>query len=104
MTSPITIGTTAIVVLPVNNRRADVRMQNTGTSSIYIKRIPLGAISTTVSSTDYEVLLGPSLGEAGESEAGEPFVTDSVAAFVAVSSAANGKLAIFETNNIRTHG
>lgn len=94
MASPLTISTTASIVALVNKRRNSIRFQNSGTTTIYIKKIPIAGTTTTVSVTDYEVLLAPST-SAGE--AGEAFVTDSVASFMAISSAAAGILAVYET-------
>lgn len=95
MASPITIGTTAITIATRNTRRSDIRFQNTGATIIYIKKIPAEGLFTPPSATDYEVLLAP---PAALTESGEAFITDSISSFAAVSSAAAGVLAIYETN------
>jgi len=95
MASPITVGTTAIVVALANLSRADIRFQNTSlTQTIYLKRVPSTGLFTPVSTTDYDVRMLP---DSATGEGGEPFETNSVSAFQAISSAAAGTLAIYET-------
>lgn len=94
MASPLTIGTSAVTVVPIRKKRDNVRMQNTGATVIYIKKIPLEGPFSIVSPTDYDVLLTSSTTTA---EAGDAFETDSISSFMAVSSAAGGLLAIYET-------
>jgi hypothetical protein len=94
MVTPVTIGTTAVTVLPANTRRYSVRFQNTGASTLYFVR----QISTTVANvptiTNYEFLLGPG----GATEINEAYTeTRSTAQFNVVSSAAGGTLAVLET-------
>ena len=97
MSSPITIGVTAIVAVAANPCRADVRFQNTGVSILYLKKIPKCGVFTIPSWTDYEVLLAPA---ALLTEAGEAFTTNSCAAFSVVSSIPGGILAIYETQKV----
>ena len=97
MTSPITIGISAIVVAQLDKKRAVIRFQNTGVSIIYLKKIPSRGVFTPPSASDYEVLLAPA---ALLTEAGEAFFTNSVSAFAAVSSVAGGILAIYETKKV----
>jgi hypothetical protein len=98
MASPLTIGTTATVVALVNRSRVNIRFQNTSpTQVIYIKKIPLTGTYTAVSSTDYEVALQPVTALV---EGGEAFETNSVASFMAISSAAAGVLAVYETSKV----
>jgi len=94
MASPLIIGTTAVAIAVRNTRRADIRFQNTGATIIYIKKVPLEGLFTPPSATDYEVLLAP---PAALTESGEAFITDSISSFAAVSSAAAGVLAVYET-------
>lgn len=111
MASPITIGTTAMVVALKSAARADIRFQNTGSSTIYIKKIPLSGAFSTVTSTDYEVKILPFTSEDADEEdddrrrtgEGEAFETNSIAGFMAVSSSSHGLLAIYETKHKRSH-
>lgn len=113
MASPVMIGTTASVVVPINRRRADVRFQNTGDTIIYLKKFPLTGAYTVVSASDYEVMLTPASSSSNNGHGnddnngndhskgvGESFWTDSIASFMAVSSASGGSLSIYETNKI----
>lgn len=59
MASPLTIGTTATVIAPKKTNRADLRLQNVGSTTLYIKKIPLSGGYSLVSSSDYEVMLTP---------------------------------------------
>ena len=97
MSSPITVGITAIVAVPANACRADVRFQNTGVSILYLKKIPRCGVFSPPSWIDYEVLLAPA---ALLTEAGEAFTTNSCAAFSVVSSIPGGVLAIYETQKV----
>ena len=97
MISPIFVGVTAIVAVPSNIQRANVRFQNTGVSILYLKKIPKSGAFTLPSITDYEVLLAPA---ALLTEAGEAFTTNSTAAFSVVSSIPGGILAIYETQKV----
>lgn len=96
MASPLTIGTTASIIALVNTKRNSIRFQNTSSASqiIYIKKIPLTGTTTTVSPTDYDVRLFAGVLAEGLEEA---FETQSVASFMAISSAAAGTLAVYET-------
>lgn len=92
MASPLSIGTSAVTIAAVNTNRVLIRFQNTGATIIYIKRVPLTGYFTTVSPTDFEVMLAiPAAGTV------EFFETNSASAFIAVSSAASGFLAVYET-------
>jgi len=98
MASPLVIGTTAVVIALVNKQRANIRFQNTSaTQIIYIKKIPLTGTYTVVSATDYDLKMLP---DSATGEGGEPFETNSVCSFMAISSAAAGTIAVFETNNV----
>lgn len=98
MASPITVGVVAIVVAPINKKRAAIKFQNTSpTQIIYIKKIPLSGAFSTVSATDYEFKLSPL---AEPTEGAESFETNSIASFMAISSAAGGILAIYETQYV----
>jgi len=113
MASPISVGTTAIVVAPINQARALIRFQNTSAVSsssssssssappssniIYIKKIPLSGAYPVVSATNYDVRLFAGQINEGLSEI---FETNSIASFMAVSSAASGVLAVYETINV----
>jgi len=95
MASPVTLGTTAAVVLLPNLSRAGVRFQNTSaTQTIYLKRVPSEGLYTAVSTTDYDVRMLP---DSATGEGGEPFETNSVSGFQAIASAAAATLAIYET-------
>jgi len=96
MASPISMGTSAIVVIPSNVSRFGVRFQNvSATQIIYLKRIPTSGAYAIVSATDYDVRILPS-----GSEDQDPFETKSTASFMAVASASGAHLAIFETVKI----
>ena len=96
MASPLVVGTTSVVVAPINTSRASLQIQNTSaTQTIYIKKIPISGSFTVVSATDYEMLLTPATAAAGDA-----FVTNSVASFMAIASAAGGAVAIYETNKV----
>lgn len=98
MASPIGVGVAASIVAVVNRNRADIRFQNTSaTQTIYIKKIPLSGSVTTVSATDYEIRLLP---DSATDVAGEAFITNSVASFMAIATAAGGTLAVYETNRV----
>jgi len=98
MASPLVVGTTSVVVAPINTSRASLQIQNTSaTQTIYIKKIPISGSFTVVSATDYEMLLTPATATAA---AGDAFVTNSVASFMAIASAAGGAVAIYETNKV----
>lgn len=96
MASPIVIGTTASVVVPINKNRAVVRFQNVGSSNIFIKKIPLEGAYSVVSHTDFEIDLFPA---SSSQEGGEAFETNSIASFMAVGTGATS-LAIYETNKV----
>lgn len=97
MASPVTIGTTAIVVAPINKKRSLIRFQNTSaTQVIYIKKVPITGTFTVVSAADYEVLLEPITALV---DGGDAFETNSVASFMAIASAAAGTLAVYETSH-----
>lgn len=96
MASPITVGTSAVILVPINTSRANLQIQNTSaTQTIYLKRIPVSGAYTVVSATDYEMLLTPASATAA---AGDAFVTNSVASFMAIASASGGLVAVYETN------
>lgn len=97
MASPIIVGTSAIVVAPINKKRSNIRFQNASPNIVYLKKIPLSGPYTVVSATDFEVQLFPA---SSSQEGGEAFETNSVASFMAIAAAANSALAIYETNNI----
>lgn len=96
MSSPIFVGTSAIVVAPINKKRSSIRFQNVSSHSIYLKKIPISGSYIVVSTTDYEIELAPNTG-GGE---GSIFETDSISSFMAVSSNAAGKMAIYETSKV----
>jgi len=97
MANPLIVGITSELVAPIERRRALIRFQNTGATIIYIKKIPLEGVVTDVSPTDYQIALYPA---ASSSEGGEAFDTTSIASFRAISSAAGGLLAVYETKYI----
>ena len=101
MSSPLTIGTTAELVAPIRKNRASIRFQNTGTHTIYMKKIPSSGVFTPPTPSDYEVLLAPS---SNDTEAGEAFVTNSISAFAAVGASAGSLLAVYETKKVGYHG
>lgn len=97
MASPIVVGTAAMVAVPINVNRGIVRFQNTSaTQIIYIKKIPLSGSYGVVSATDYEVRLLPD----DAVSTGDYFETNSIASFMAISSAAAGSLSIYETSKV----
>lgn len=119
MSTPLTVGPIPTVAITKNVKRADVRFQNVGETTLYFYRAP-----GIPSSTNYEFVLYP--GNIDESENGNsdkndddngngnptppPFqkvgittiITDSTKQFNVVSSGNNGKLAIYETINVNT--
>lgn len=92
--SPIIVGTTALIALPRSSRRATVRFQNTGTTTLYFTRQPSSTVITP-SSTSYSFILYPSTASAEELE--RSVTVRSGSQFNVVSSAAGGTLAIMET-------
>ena len=90
--SPVTVNTTPTTIAPSNTSRQTIRFQNTGETTIYLKKNTIN--STLVTNTDYEVLLLPTTKDL---EGGEAFTTTSMHSFSAISSTSNGKLAVFET-------
>ena len=98
MASPITIGTASVVIAPARINRADIRIQNVGKTTIYIKKIPLTGVIPSVSDTDFEVQL---ISPPSANEEGEIFKTNSIAAFVAVSSKADGSISVYETTKVK---
>lgn len=89
MANPLIVGTTAIVAVPRNNQRVNVRFQNTGATILYLAKAPI-----IPSSVSYEIMLAlPTAAEINEAF----ITTNSTAQFNVVSSANNGVLAIFET-------
>lgn len=94
MATPITIGATKTKVASVTRNRAIVRLQNVGKKEIFIKKIPLGAVTTSVSDTDYQVKLHADPGESGK---GDSFETNSINAFVAISVNQGSELAVYQT-------
>lgn len=93
MVSPMIVGTTAIVAIPKNRNREDVRFQNVGASFLYFTRYPI--IPTY---TNYEFIIGPPIvGEINEAI----ITTNSTAQFNVISNLPGGILAIYETNKIR---
>lgn len=115
MSSPLTIGTTAISVAIKTPRRVIIKFQNTGDTKIYLKKIPTKGTYTIVSPTDYEILLYPNLsqdnsnGNSDKSNSNnkkytsvgiQTFNTNSIAGFMAISSEEGGLLAVYETKKI----
>lgn len=93
--SPVIVNATPTTVALSNTKRQTIRFQNAGTTIIYLKKNT--RYSSLVSPTDFEVLLQP-LAEG--TEGAESFTTNSMHSFSAISSAAGGKLAVFETEII----
>lgn len=96
MVTPLSIGTTAMPVAPINRKRAIIRFQNTGQKDIYIKKIPLTGAIAPVSATDYDALVAATT---GNSEA-VVFETNSINGFQAISVTPGSTLAIYETSFI----
>jgi hypothetical protein len=94
MVSPLSVGTAATVVAPIRKKRNSIRFQNSGTTQIYLKKIPLEGAYSVVSATDYEVVLYPT---SSSQEGGEAFETDSILSFMAISPGTAGILAVYET-------
>ena len=97
MVTPLVIGTTITKIASVNRDRAIVRFQNVGNKEVYIKKIPLGSTTTSVSSTDYQVKLHADPGASGK---GDDFSTNSINGFVAISVNPGSDLVIYETKYI----
>lgn len=97
MASPITVDTSATRIAVLRANRADVRFQNVGTSTIYIKKIPLTGVIPAISATDFEVQL---ISPPSANREGEVFITNSVCGFVALSSKAGGSVSVYETTKI----
>ncbi|MGV8961895.1 MAG: hypothetical protein ACOH2V_00760 [Candidatus Saccharimonadaceae bacterium] len=88
ITTPITVGTTAVVAIVTNPKRVSVRFQNAGATILYFSRAPF-----IPSTTSYEFSIGATA--VGDPDAAVS--TDSVAQFNVISSAAGGILSMFET-------
>lgn len=97
MVSPIIVNIVPIVAVPINVRRAKIRFQNTGVSNLYLRKIPMTGAFSPPSIIDYDVLLAPA---ALLNEAGEAFITNSVASFAVISSIPGGILALYETQKV----
>lgn len=98
MASPITVGTTAVVVANYNPNRGVIRFQNTGaTGTIYMKKVRKSGTVVPPSPTDYEVLLSSATLAV---ESGDAFETNSISKFMAVGSVAGCLLSIYETNKV----
>ena len=96
MASPLSIGITASIIAVVNKKRDIIRFQNTSAAAIvYIKKIPLTGTTTTVSATDYDVML-----TGNTVEGGEVFETNSIASFMAIASVAATPLSVYETSKV----
>jgi len=97
MASPITVGTTAIVAIPRNEKREKVRFQNTSpTQTLYFIR-QIGHTAVVPSTTNYDFLLAPGT----TAEVNEAYIeTNSTAQFNVIASATGATLAVFETINI----
>lgn len=96
MASPIAVGTTAIVAVPTNANRANVRFQNVGNTNLFFARDPV-----IPSSTVFEFMLSHTGGDPNAAN----YETNSTSKFNVVSSGANGSLAIFETTiKSKCHG
>jgi len=92
MASPITLTTTAVVVVPFNARRRTLLLQNTGaTNAIYVKKQIPGAAQSIPSATNYDFEMTALGTEDGIVQ------IDSAAAFMAVAAAATTTLAYMET-------
>jgi hypothetical protein len=94
MATPIPIGATKVKVASVVQNRALIRLQNVGKKAVYIKKIPLGQVTTSISDMDYEVKLNADPGESGK---GDSFETNSINGFVAISVNQGSELAIYQT-------
>jgi len=95
MITPITVGTTAIMAVPANQKRVGIRFQNNSTTqTLYFVR-QIGATPNVPSVTNFEFSLAPASVVFDPNDANT--ITDSVAQFNVVSSAAAGSLAIYET-------
>lgn len=95
MASPIDVGTTAIVAVPANLKRASVRFQNVGNTDLFFAKKPI-----VPTSSDYQFMLNHTGGDPNAAN----FETNSVAQFNVVSSGAKGSLAIYETIYTNLHG
>jgi len=73
MTSPVTIGTTAVMVAPVNRNRRELIFSNTGDNDIYLKK-QRGSLFSIPSKTNYDYKL----------QVGATLKIITVAAFLAV--------------------
>lgn len=89
MATPISVGVTAVVAVLRNPKRVQVLFQNTGATTLYFYRNP-----NIPSTTSFEFQLNPGTTATNENS---KLITDSIAQFNVISSAAAGVLAIFET-------
>ena len=97
MTNPKEISTIKVKIASVNMDRAIIRFQNVGNKVIYIKKIPLGKSTTSISDSNYQIKLNADPGNSGK---GDFFETNSVNAFVAISENPGSELSIYETKYI----
>lgn len=95
MASPITVGTTPVLLITVNTKRKNVIFQNNGKEEIYVKRWPPGTPAPIPSATNYDFILCPDKEEG--TLCGEIFSTESISAFVAVSGKNTAPVGVTET-------
>jgi len=93
MASPATIGTTPILVVGKNFRRAKLYLQNEGVTTLYFKR-QLTHLIDNPFSTNYDFAIEP-MATGGANAIPREYV--SIDPLMVVSSAAAGVLAFYET-------
>ena len=95
MASPVIVGTTPVLLIPVNVSRKNVVIQNTGTNDVYIKRWPPGTVQPVPSASNYDFVLMAKPGEGNKED--WIFQTESVSAFVGVAATQTTTVAVMET-------
>lgn len=96
----LNVNTTALTVLPINNRRKKLFFQNTGKEKIYITKQNFSNIPNIPSSTNYDYILYPSEYSTNGNKGFEFETTleiETTSRINAVSENDGSKLAYFET-------
>lgn len=98
MPSPLTIGSTPIKVVGINNKRYELFLQNVGKDDLYFKKQPLTGAIIEPSATNYDFILS-----AKDNKGETRIKIRSIASFRVVcvspgASPSDGKLAYMETN------
>jgi len=94
MISPVTVGTTPVVLAKANLNRKSMILQNNSKEDVYIKKQKLTGAYVLPTATNYDFILHGSVGECTDGERIELF--DSVAAFLGVTTKSTATLGVSE--------